>query len=323
MILRKLVKILLVLLICLISLFVLAFGGLNLLKFAIYNEYYGIKQNLCTNPGLSDGFICQGICAYRGLDLSENTDDMIFVSGYMKNDSASRIYVTDLENSSYYVTLKDTNGNDFNGHAGGITISGSTVYIADGSCIHEINIDDILSAENGDAVVIRKQTSVNNSASFIYSDDSYLYVGEFHNGKQYITDHPFETPEGINYAIVSRYSFDNLENPNAIYSIRDKVQGFCVSPQGDIVLSTSYGLTDSYYYVYKSADIVDSGLTMDGAPVYFLTNCYRQIKGPAMAEGLDFYCEKVITLTESASDKYIFGKFFFANKIVSLDIFSE
>ena len=37
-----------------------------------------------------------------------------------------------------------------------------------------------------------------------------------------------------------------------------------------------------------------------------------------MAEGLDYLDGEVITLTESASNKYIFGKFFFANKIVSL-----
>jgi len=38
-----------------------------------------------------------------------------------------------------------------------------------------------------------------------------------------------------------------------------------------------------------------------------------------MAEGLDYYDGKVITLTESASNKYIFGKLFFAFKIVGLD----
>jgi hypothetical protein len=39
-----------------------------------------------------------------------------------------------------------------------------------------------------------------------------------------------------------------------------------------------------------------------------------------MAEGLDLYNGKVITMSESASNKYIFGKFFFANKIITLDI---
>ena len=85
-------------------------------------------------------------------------------------------------------------------------------------------------------------------------------------------------------------------------------------------MSTSYGITDSVYYVYDESNAVDSGETLDGAPVYFLGECQSEMRGPAMAEGLDYYDGKVITLTESASDKYIFGKFFFADKIVSLDV---
>lgn len=321
MLLKRLTKTFIIILICLVALFVLAFGGLNLLKFEIYKDYYNIKQNVCTNPGLSDGFICQGICAYEG-ETDDVLDDRILVSGYMKNGSASRIYVTDVENNAYYITLKDTVGNEFNGHAGGIAVNGSIAYVADGGYILQVDLNDILNAENGDMLLIQKQTEVNNAASFIYANDDYLYVGEFHNGKQYITNHPFETPDGTNHAIVSRYSYSDLEHPNAIYFIPNKVQGFCVSPKGDIALSTSYGLASSYYYVYTNDDIIDSNLTIDGAPVYFLTNCKKAIKGPAMAEGLDYYNERVITLTESASNKYIFGKFFFANKIVSLDLFS-
>ena len=71
--------------------------------------------------------------------------------------------------------------------------------------------------------------------------------------------------------------------------------------------------------MYNQKDLVDLKTTFDGAPVYALNNCTKQIKGPAMAEGLDYYNGKVITLTESASNKYIFGKFFFATNIVSLD----
>ena len=87
-----------------------------------------------------------------------------------------------------------------------------------------------------------------------------------------------------------------------------------------MVLSTSYGLTDSVYYIYEEDKAVDSGLTLDGAPVYYLTEVKEQFKGPAMAEGLAEYKGQIITLTESASDKYIFGKFFFADQIVSLDL---
>ena len=174
--------------------------------------------------------------------------------------------------------------------------------------------------ENGDSVDVVKKVDVNNNASFAYADENYLYVGEFHDGGAYKTNHPYTTPDGENYAIVSRYSHYNLTTPNKVYSIRNKVQGICFTPDGKIVLSTSYGLADSVYYVYDEKDCAYLDQTLDGAPVYALTNCIKEFKGPAMAEGLDYYEGKVITLTESASNKYIFGKLFGADKIVALEI---
>ena len=123
----------------------------------------------------------------------------------------------------------------------------------------------------------------------------------------------------MHYAIISRYKLDDLSAPDKIYSIRNKVQGACFTPDGKVFLSTSYGLADSVYYVYNESDAVDTGLTLDGAPVFLLDNCIKEIKAPAMAEDVDYYNGKIITLTESASDKYIFGKFFFANKIFALE----
>ena len=40
----------------------------------------------------------------------------------------------------------------------------------------------------------------------------------------------------------------------------------------------------------------------------------------AKSEGLEYYDGKIITLYESACNKYVFGKLFFANKIVDLGI---
>lgn len=293
-----------------VALLLLVWGGLNLAKFAIYGDYYDIRENLCKNPGLGDGFICQGICA-------DEASQRILVSGYMKDHSASRIYVTDLEDNSYYVSLSQ-NGKAFEGHAGGIAVHQDTVYVASGGAVHLLSLQTILNASDGDTVAIDDSIEVNNAASFIFANENFLFVGEFHDGGAYVTDHPYETPDGTYYAIVSRYSHNDLTQPNQIYSIRNKVQGFCATPDGKIVLSTSYGLSDSVYYVYNEKDAIDSGLTMDGAPVYYLTDCVQELKGPAMAEGLDYYDGAVITLTESASDKYIFGKFFFANQIVAL-----
>ncbi|MBQ3126294.1 MAG: hypothetical protein IJC15_04420 [Clostridia bacterium] len=301
---------------------VLVIVVLNVAKFAIYHDYYSIKTNVCTNPGLGDNFVCQGIAVY-------GETEKILVSGYMTDHSASRIYITDPEDNAYYVTLAKANGDAFTGHAGGIAICGDFVYIANGSKLHAIAIADLLAAPAGSSVRINESIPVNNNASFVYADEQNIYVGEFHDGGKYITEHPYETPDGTYYAIVSRYPREEIERydktdapsvtPDKIYSIRNKVQGICFTPDGKVVLSTSYGLTDTVYYVYEEADAVSSGETLDGAPLYYLCDYTASLKGPAMGEDLDCVDGKILTLTESASNKYIFGKLFFANKIVALD----
>ena len=105
-------KIALLVLAFMLALVILVIGGLNIAKFAIYNEYYSIKTNICKNPGLNDGFVCQGIT------ISEK-NGVVLVSGYMKDHSASRIYITTLDNDSRYITLKQGE-TEFTGHAGGI-----------------------------------------------------------------------------------------------------------------------------------------------------------------------------------------------------------
>ena len=98
----------------------------------------------------------------------------------------------------------------------------------------------------------------------------------------------------------------------------DFVQGFCIANDGNVVLSTSHELNDSIYYVYENPTSPSEEIY--GSSVYYLENLIKEVHGPAMGECLDFSNGKVYTLTESASNKYIFGKFFFANKIVALNL---
>ena len=237
----------------------------------------------------------------------------------MKKHSASRIYVTNIENEAYYVNLKQ-GGEDFAGHAGGIATTGGMVYIASEGKVFTFSLDSLLNAESGDELDIGEGIEVNNQADFAYTDDTYLYVGEFHDGEKYnIEGHENETAEGTHYAICSVYALDDLTTPVKVYSVRNKVQGICFTPDGKVVMSTSYGLADSVYYVYKLENATDSGKTLDGAPLYYLDQLEAEFNGPAMSEGLDYREGKVITMSESASNKYLFGKLFFANKIVELD----
>ena len=296
-----------------IALVLLVIIGLNIAKFFIYSEYYSIKTNVCKNPGLNDGFVCQGIA------VSEE-NGVILVCGYMKDKSNSRIYVTDYDSNSYYVELT-RDGEKYTGHAGGLAITGDTVYIANAKKIYSFPLQNVLSANNGDIVDIGSGTKVNTNASFVYTDEEYLYVGEFHDGGKYVIEnHENETAEGTHFAICTKYDLNDLETPVAVYTLRNNVQGICFTPEGKVVLSTSYGLTDTVYYIYDLNSVTDSGVTFDGAPVYYLDNLEKEIHGPAMGEDLDYYDGKIITLTESASTKYIFGKLFGATKIVGLDI---
>lgn len=303
-----LLKGLVILIVAILCLALLLVGGLNIAKFPIYSEYYSMEETLCTNPGLDDGFVCQGIC------VSEE-NGVILVSGYMADKSNSRIYVTDFESNSYYVELTRNGGEKYNGHAGGIALTGDTVYISNGSKLYVFSLTDVLNAKNGEKVDIGEGVKVSSAASFVYADEEYVYVGEFNNPAEEPKEHIY----GENHSIIEKYSHDDLENPVKIYSIGDYAQGVCFTPDGKVILSTSYGLTSTVYYVYNEADATDTGEMLDGAPVYMLGECVREVNGPAMGEDLDYYNGKVITLTESASNKYIFGKLFFANDIVALD----
>lgn len=304
-------KILLIILISAVALVLLALIGLNIAKYFIYGDYYSIEDDICKNPGLNDGFICQGIAA-------SEENGILLISGYMADKSNSRIYITDLESNSRYVELT-SDGEKYTGHAGGVAVSGDTVYIANSKRIFSFPLASLLEASQGAVIDIGSGTRVNTAASFVYTDDEYLYVGEFHDGGKYnIVGHEHETAEGIHHAVCTKYALDDLSAPLAVYTLRDKVQGICFTPGGKIVLSTSYGLADTVYYVYDINDLTDSGETLDGAPVYYLDKLERMMKGPAMGEDLDYYDGRIITLTESASNKYIFGKLFGANKIVAL-----
>lgn len=304
----------------------LVVGG-NIGKFAIYNEYYNMESNVCVNPGLGDGFVCQGVAA-------SEANGKILVCGYMDDKSNSRIYLVDLNlGSYYYVNLTKNGGELYNGHAGGIATTGDYVFIANASKLYVLSLSSLLSANEGDYVDIGSGIPVNNAASYVYCDETNIYVGEFHHTEDgYFKEHALDSGKGSVNAIVSQYSLRSIRNyidgvgrdnfdPDRIYAVRDRVQGICFTPDGQIVLSTSYGrFNSSYFYVYNQADCDDSGDTLDGVPVYTLGEYTNKIKAPTMSEDLDWYDGKVITVYESAANKYFFGKLFFADDVNALDI---
>lgn len=301
-----------------ILLFCLIIGGWNLIKFGVYSTYYSIKTDLVNNPGLNDNYICQGVSYIKEKDL-------YITSGYMTSKKeASRIYYIDTSNKSNYTSIYYLDNTICNDHFGGVAYNNKTIYIAStvNQSIYLLDLDDVLTNSKS---YIKSTIKVNNNADFVYVKDNYLYVGEFNNSKQYITNHIHKIDDNTTYkAIISKYDltdFNNDSKPIEEYAIKDKVQGFCITSTSKFVISTSWGPSFSHYYVY---DLVKEKVNDydNGIPVYYMddSKLIQDIQGPSMAEDLDYYDGKVISLSESASNKYIYGKLLFNNKIVGLKI---
>ena len=171
-------------------------------------------------PGLDDGAVPQGITNYTYTGDNEDIEkqEYFFISAYMKK-GPSRIYVTSRSGYIGYVTLKNENGTDYYGHAGGIAtncnstdtngnksrvtygtlwvVSDGTVYCAKASAEFlkdnkNKNIaDEILfkaKVNKGDkSIQFTSSFNAYNGASFCYYYDEpgsttydRLYVGEFY-----------------------------------------------------------------------------------------------------------------------------------------------
>lgn len=316
---HKALKVILITLGSILGVFILCIALYNGIKYPLFSDFYSITEKVRKNPGLNDGYITQGMCYLED-------KDMFITSGYMTDKSKpSRIYSVDKDNNTHYCELyKMENGEKkkVTNHCGGVSREEDKIYLAVANKIYIYNTDDVLN--NSEAILVN-EVSVNTASSFVYTNGSYLFSGEFHNGTSYVTEHPFTNTDGeTTYAIVSQYELSSFEseNPKIVkeFAIRNKVQGFCVTDSGTIVMDTSYGPAPSNYYIYSGdfkADTYDEDI-----PVTYLDSRYltKEFKGPSMAEDLDYCNGKVYVTGESASNKYIFGKLLFYWYIYGLKI---
>ena len=298
----------------------LAWATLNIIKYPLYSEYYSIRKDRGRIPGLKDGFVAQGITEVDGTSYDAS-------AGYLSNGEASRIYFNNYkENTNSYVKMK-RNGVDFLGHTGGLAYSNSYFYLANekgndakNGGIYKFKVDDY--SKNGE-VEIGDPISVNNNSSFIFTDDEFIYVGEYNDDKKYACDHFINVTDSLKYAaIITKYSINDLSKPLAIYSIRNNVQG-CAFVKGKAILSISHSVTSSYYYIYDLSKQKTASTKIDDLEVIILGEEEKSIKAPAMSEDLDVVGEnkdELLTISESSCTKYIFGSFFFANYYYTLRI---
>ena len=296
--------------------------------------FFGAVIGYFKIPGSSDGFIAQGI-SY------DDREDTFFITGYMKDKSASPVYLVKKSDGkkakAKTLYLKAEDGSDYTGHCGGLTVHGDYIYVAGSGkhCLYVYSYAEALAAEDHSSLVCKGEFKIESEdksdylgVAFVTVWDNELVAGEFYREQNYPTpdSHKRVTKSGeTNTAMAVSFAFaDGSENdgetafglkkqPSKAISMPGLVQG-AYFENGKAVLSTSYAVAFSHLYEYdlaKAATGETAKLLGKDLPLYSLDNSSleKDYKIAPMSEEIILVNGKTYVMCESASNKYIFGKF--------------
>ncbi len=277
-----------------------------------YWDFYMESQRGFVIPGLTTNFVPQGF------DYIQEAKIWL-MSGYMTDKEAGRVYFRNSEGETQCTLLLNEDGTAYTEHAGGICHNDNYAYLPAHNGVDVFLLSDVLSGSTA-----KKLGTIPTEYDMAFCSivDGYLLTGDFYYPEYYETPehHRLETPAGDkNTGVISVFKVDPKAefgiDPVAVAAIstREMVQGLCVTDDGRIVLSTSWGLNDSQLFVYE-LDKERQGTmeTVSGTvPLYYLdsANLVETVTAPPMAEELVFHDGKVWILNESACNKYLFGRF--------------
>ena len=329
---KKAYKAVLITLCCILGAIILLLLGARLYFRIPVSDYYKNSEKAFVIPGLSDGMIHQGL-AY------DADSDTFLITGYRSGGNASQVSILSKKDGKEVkrLNLLNEDGSAFTGHVGGITVHKNYVYVADSKGLAVFNKSDFFDAANGDGIksVGLFLTSTDDDylhVAFTHVENDMIYVGEFYREANYPTpqSHKYKTAAGDeNTALILAYKLD-VEAPLGIsesiesaYSIPALVQGMCFDADGKIYISTSYGVTFSHIYGYN-AKKGEGSITVLGqtVPLFVLDSSTKEIdiKLAPMSEEIVIVDGKIYTMCESATNKYIFGKFTSAKYCYATDL---
>lgn len=322
---KKIGKVLGIIVGVLICLIVLVLFGARLYFRLPVSDYYKASEKTFIIPGLSDGFIAQG------LDY-DAAKDIFLAAGYQKDKSASPIYFIkkDAKKPEKKINMLLPDGTAYTGHAGGIAVGGEYVYVADGGN-HRLLVfsyRELQEAENNASVkaigFFTTEVSENDylGAAFVTVSGDRLIAGEFYRDVDYPTpdSHKFTTKAGdyeqalaVEYRLNSEAEYGIEEEPVKVYNLPDQAQGMCING-GKLYVSTSWGTSKSHILIYEESKVQEQGTIQylgRELPLYALDSACFVFDGEMapMAEEIVILDGKLYTMCESASNKYIFGKF--------------
>ncbi|MDE5722267.1 MAG: hypothetical protein K2I30_05990 [Clostridia bacterium] len=206
--------------------------------------------------GLKDGAVPQGLgnCSYEyevtGADgeKTKKYQQYFFMTAYMVDGSASRIYVTGADTGyEGYVTMKNVDGSEYKGHCGGIATNGTFLYVTGEGNVYVAKASSTDYATVAAEIITKAKLPAGDENKFVqftasfdancgadfcfYYDDpatsktyDRLYVGEFYRKGKWDTDasHHITTPNGLeNTAFAYEYYVNVSAEPYGLTKISD------------------------------------------------------------------------------------------------------
>ncbi|MCU6708365.1 hypothetical protein M6D81_06520 [Paenibacillus sp. J5C_2022] len=288
-------------------------------------QFLGISEEGPVIPGLKQGAIPQGL-AY----MPEN--DWLLISYYREDGKPSLLAAVDKKSGEFVkaVELFEENGAPYTGHAGGVAVSRSHIWISSGGSVYWMNSERLIEAENGGQLTFQGAVLTDTRASFVSYADGILWVGEYAQGVDYPTgEHHYRlNREGQEHrAWAAGYKLDMETDhlpvregndsllpavPDYILSIPDRVQGVAIA-NGEAWLSQSYGRNNSSELTGYSVDIQQgephemASIEGKDVPLWFLDgmNQLKQHIIPPMSEGIVNVEGTLYILVESAAQKFV------------------
>lgn len=317
----------------LLVLLLAAFAGVNLFVRATYSGFYQDATREFAIPGTDEGFIVQ--------DLDELEDGTWLFSGYA-TQGPSPVYARHADGTTAKLTITRADGSIYDGHGSGITSDGAHVFLTDDEGFLVFALADFEQAEDGTTIQAQGRRALEFAPAFMNIENQTLFLGTFYHPGPYEAPehHKMDTPGGDwNAAIMYAYpadangAFGYANQTACAYSLPARIQGMCITDEGQLVLSQSYGLASSHLLVYDLGLVATNEavtteaaatFTADGAdvPLFFLDSASlaEDVTAPPMSEGIEWHDDKVWISCESASDKYLFGKLYGANAVYALSI---
>ncbi len=310
--------------------------GLNAYVRLGAGEYYAASRSAFPIPGIGDGVIGQALC-YDG----EN--DAFLAAGYMKDGSASRLYLIGRQSGKIQKTLllADEQGAPLAAHCACMALIGPWLYItgekACGAYVFEKSAvtaspdGGTLKCAGRFAPAILSEAELQADIVCVCGED--LVIGEFyHSSDSYPTptSHHLTAPDGsARHALCFLFplndgaAFGADETPRAAWSIPDNVQGIEISGS-DAYLSTSWAVTLSRCEKYDLERLAaGEALSIGGQelPLSFFdaSSLVKSAVLPPMSEQMALVEGEIHTMCEAASSKYLFGRLYGAGNCLATD----